>query len=246
MLTQQDFPDQDTRPLRLHLVTMNAYDTTFQNVQVMFQADIVTHSFGEHIASLGLSQLRIAETEKYPHVTYFFSGGREEPFTKEKRVLIPSPKVATYDLQPEMSAHEVKDATIHEIQTSTPDFICLNFANPDMVGHTGVFSAAVKACETVDACLKEVVEAALDRDYRLIVTADHGNADLMINPDGSPHTSHTLNPVPVFVLAGEIQGPLRDGTLIDIAPTLCHLMDLPVPGVMTGKPLFEAEPTPVQ
>lgn len=237
-LSQEDFPDHQMRKLDLHMVAMTEYDSSFEGVNVIFEPENVAGSFGEYIASLGLAQLRIAETEKYPHVTYFFSGGREEPFERESRVMIPSPKVATYDQQPEMSAVEVKDALVGALN-ELPGFVCLNFANPDMVGHTGVFKAAVRACETVDACLKEVVEAATAKGYSLIVTADHGNADLLVMPDGSPHTAHTLNPVPVFVIADGVEGTLHDGTLTDIAPTLCDLMGLEVPQVMTGQVLTE-------
>jgi len=238
-LTQKDFPDHEMKRLPLYTLTMTGYDETFSNVKVMFHPQHVSRSFGEIISSQGLTQLRIAETEKYPHVTYFFSGGREEPFEGESRVLIPSPKVATYDLQPEMSAVPVTDAVVRETREHQPDFICLNFANADMVGHTGVFGAAVKAVETVDACLKRVVEAGLQHDYSMIVTADHGNADMLVNEDGSPHTAHTLNPVPVFLLSSGYRGSLRNGTLTDIAPTLLHLMGLDIPEVMTGKPLLD-------
>jgi 2,3-bisphosphoglycerate-independent phosphoglycerate mutase len=238
-LSQEDFQEEGMHKMPLYLVTMTKYDRTFRGVHVIFEPQEVTSSFGEYIDSKGLSQLRIAETEKYPHVTYFFSNGREIPFDRERRILIPSPKVATYDLKPEMSAVEVTGAVVNEIRTNPPDFICLNFANADMVGHTGVFEAAVKACETVDTCLKQVVEAGLEHDYSMIITADHGNADYMVNPGGQPHTAHTLNPVPVFVIPGEANAPLRKGTLIDVAPTLCYLMGLPVPDMMTGRVLFE-------
>lgn len=241
-LTQQDLPEHGMNKLLLRVVTMTEYDTTFKGIDVMFPPQQVNSSFGEYISGLGLTQLRIAETEKYPHVTYFFSCGREEPFPGERRILIPSPKVATYDLQPEMSAHEVTAAVIREIKSDPPDFICLNFANADMVGHTGVFSATVKACETVDTCLKEIVATALEQGYSLVITSDHGNADLKINPDGSPHTAHTLNPVPVFVISTGNNSPLQNGTLIDIAPTLCSLLDLETPSVMTGRTLTERQP----
>jgi 2,3-bisphosphoglycerate-independent phosphoglycerate mutase len=191
------------------------------------------------LASHGKTQIRIAETEKYPHVTFFFSGGRELPFEGERRIMAASPKVATYDLQPEMSAHELTEKIVSEINAKTTDFICLNYANADMVGHTGIWDAAVKAVETVDACVKQVVEAALENDYTVFLTADHGNADFMKNEDGSPNTAHTLNPVPLFVIDKHWKGQLRSGKLGDIAPTILHFMGLPIPAEMTGDVLVD-------
>ena len=200
VLTQSDFPDFNMKKLSLHYTTMTEYDHTFKNVHVIFENDNLNNTLGEILQQNGLKQIRIAETEKYPHVTFFFSGGRELPFEGEKRIFIPSPKVATYDLKPEMSAYEVTDALIPEIQNKTTDFICLNFANADMVGHTGVWEAVIKAVETVDKCVQRVVSAALENGYTIFLTADHGNADYMINEDGSPNTAHTLNLVPFFII----------------------------------------------
>ena len=234
-LTQRAFPDFDMQPLPLHYVTMTEYDDSFKNVKVIFENDNLVQTMGEVLSELGKKQIRIAETEKYPHVTFFFSGGREEAFEGEKRIMIPSPKVATYDLQPEMSAHDVTAAILPEIEKQSADFICLNFANTDMVGHTGVFSAAVKAAETVDACLEKIVKAGLENDYAFIIIADHGNADLMLNPDGSVHTAHTTNPVPVFLVGKNTNGiKLKNGKLADIAPTILSMMQLPLPEQMTG------------
>lgn len=239
VLTQSDFPDFGMYKLdHYDLVTMTEYDKTYQNAQVVFSTDNLTNTLGEWLAHHHLSQVRIAETEKYPHVTYFFSGGREQEFKGERRLLIPSPKVPTYDLQPEMSAHGITEAIIKDIQEHQPDFICLNFANTDMVGHTGVFSAAVKAAETVDACLAQVVPIAIEHDYSLVIIADHGNSDYMINDDGSPNTAHTKNPVPCIIIDPR---PLKvsPGKLADIAPTLLTLMGLPKPPEMTGACLVE-------
>src|SRR5258706_867220 len=235
-LTQADMPEHRMKTLKLHYVTMTNYDDTFKNVHVMFQNQDLKMTLGEVLSVNKKTQLRISETEKYPHVTFFFSGGREGKFEGEKRILIPSPKVATYDLQPEMSALEVTDALVKEINTSEIDFICLNFANADMVGHTGVFSAAVKAVETVDACLAKVVDAALKNNCSLLITADHGNAEFMINDDGTPNTAHTTNPVPVFLIAKNHHS-IKNGRLCDLAPTILKLMGLPVPGQMDGKTL---------
>jgi len=217
---------------------MTEYDKTYKNVHVVFETDNLNQTLGEVLAANGKTQIRIAETEKYPHVSFFFSGGREQPFEGEKRIMIPSPKVATYDLKPEMSAPEVTDAILPEINQQTADFICLNYANADMVGHTGVFSAGIKAVETVDACVKKVVEAALANDYTVLLTADHGNADFMINEDGTPNTAHTLNPVPLFLIDKNWSGILNSGKLGDIAPTILSLMNLPVPKEMTGEILI--------
>lgn len=238
-LTQQDFPEQEMEALDLYYVTMTRYDDTFKKVQVIYEKDNLNHTLGQVLSEAGATQVRIAETEKYPHVTFFFSGGREEEFPGEHRLLVASPKVATYDLQPEMSAFEVRDAIIKDMQDQTPDFICLNFANPDMVGHTGVMEAAIKACETVDQCLQAVVEEGLKHDYQFIVLADHGNADCMRNDDGSPNTAHTTQPVPCFLVsnAGK-QFKLHTGVLGDVAPTLLDLMQISKPAEMTGKSLI--------
>jgi 2,3-bisphosphoglycerate-independent phosphoglycerate mutase len=238
VLTQQDMPEFGMKKLNLHYTTMTEYDKTYQNVHVIFETDNLTKTLGEVLEQHGKKQIRIAETEKYPHVSFFFSGGREQPFEGEKRIMIPSPKVATYDLKPEMSALEVTDAIVPEIENETADFICLNYANADMVGHTGVFSAAIKAVETVDACVKRVVTAALDHGYTVFLTADHGNADYMINEDGTPNTAHTLNPVPLFVIDKDWSGTVKPGKLGDIAPTILSMMQLPIPGEMTGEVLI--------
>jgi 2,3-bisphosphoglycerate-independent phosphoglycerate mutase len=204
-------------------------------VGVIFENDNLNNTLGEILEAHGKKQIRIAETEKYPHVTFFFSGGREIPFEGESRIMVPSPKVATYDLQPEMSAVEITDLLVPEIERETADFICLNYANADMVGHTGVFSAAIKAVETVDACVKRVVTTALEHNYTILLTADHGNADYMINEDGSANTAHTLNPVPLFLIDNQFNGKLHPGKLGDLAPTILHLMHIPIPGEMTGQ-----------
>jgi 2,3-bisphosphoglycerate-independent phosphoglycerate mutase len=240
VLTQADFPDQEMKKLSVDYTTMTEYDHHFKNVHVMFENDDLKMTLGEVAAKNMLTQIRIAETEKYPHVTFFFSGGRENPFEGEKRIMIPSPKVATYDLQPEMSAAGITDAIIPEINHKTANFICLNFANTDMVGHTGVFEAVVKAAETVDQCVERVATAALANDYIVFITADHGNADFMINADGSPNTQHSLNLVPYFILDNQWHGNVHPGKLADIAPTLLKLMGYEVPPEMTGNLLFEA------
>ncbi|MEM9858275.1 MAG: 2,3-bisphosphoglycerate-independent phosphoglycerate mutase [Bacteroidota bacterium] len=237
-LTQQDFPDQHMHKLDLHYITMAKYDDTFEGVEVIFEKDNLTDTLGEVLAKAGKNQIRIAETEKYPHVTFFFSGGQEEEFRNEKRLLCPSPKVATYDLQPEMSAADIRDKIIPELEANWPDFTCLNFANPDMVGHTGVFEAAVKACETVDSCAKEVISAALANDYLTIVIADHGNSDIMINPDGSPNTAHTTNLVPCIIIDNDFKGKVENGKLGDLAPTILTCMGLEIPSAMTGNVLI--------
>ncbi len=237
-LTQRAFPEQDMQPLHLRYYTLTNYDDTFVGVQPIFDKDNLANTLGQVLEQVGKSQIRIAETEKYPHVTFFFSGGREKPFDGEKRLLCPSPKVATYDLQPEMSAFDIRDAIVPEIEQETADFICLNFANPDMVGHTGVFEAAVKAVETVDQCAQAVVTAALAHNYASIIIADHGNADVMRNPDGTPNTAHTTNLVP-FILADEsYKGELKDGKLGDIAPTVLALLGVQPPADMTGTSLL--------
>ncbi len=234
VLTQQDFPEQSMKALSLNYTTMTEYDSTFKNVHVMFENDNLVNTLGEVLAANGKKQIRIAETEKYPHVTFFFSGGRETPFEGETRIMAASPKVATYDLQPEMSAFELADKLVPEIDKGYADFICLNFANADMVGHTGVFSAVIKAVETVDTCVEKVVTAALKQDYTILLTADHGNSDYMINDDGSPNTQHSLNLVPLFVIDKEWKGTLASGKLGDLAPTLLHIMGLEIPKQMTG------------
>lgn len=238
-LAQQDFPEQDMQALDLHYVTMTRYDDTFKGVKVIYEKDNLSDTLGETLAKAGRTQVRIAETEKYPHVTFFFSGGQETEFEGEHRLLIASPKVATYDLQPEMSAFEVRDSIIEDMKTQSPDFICLNFANPDMVGHTGVMEAAVKACETVDQCLQAVVEEGLKHDYQFIVLADHGNADCMLNEDGTVNTAHTTQPVPCFLIGNGVGGTkMQEGVLGDVAPTILDLMDVEQPAAMTGKSLL--------
>jgi 2,3-bisphosphoglycerate-independent phosphoglycerate mutase len=207
-------------------------------VKVVFDKDNLNQTLGEVLAANGKKQIRIAETEKYPHVTFFFSGGRETEFEGEKRILCPSPKVATYDLQPEMSANDIKNAIIPELQKGEVDFVCLNFANPDMVGHTGVFEAAVKACETVDKCANEVVDAALANGYTSIIIADHGNSDMMINPDGTPNTAHTTNLVPCILVDKDLKGTIKSGKLGDLAPTILKLIGVPKPAEMTGLELI--------
>ena len=236
-LTQKDFPEYGMKPLNLHYVTMTTYDETFKNVQVVFTKDDLVQTLGEVLEQNHKNQIRIAETEKYPHVTFFFSGGREKEFINEKRIMIPSPKVATYDLQPEMSAHGIQDAIITEIESGWADFICLNFANPDMVGHTGVFNAVIKAVETVDSCAQAVVEAGLKNGYSFIIIADHGNADFMINEDGSPNTAHTTNLVPCILIDDDYKF-IKDGKLGDIAPTILKLLNIQVPTEMSGSILI--------
>ena len=237
VLSQKDFPEFDMEKLDLYYVTMTNYDDTFQNVHVIYDKDNLNETLGEVLEKAGKKQIRIAETEKYPHVTFFFSGGREIPFEGETRILRNSPKVATYDLQPEMSAYELKDALVPELKKGEVDFVCLNFANGDMVGHTGIMEAAIKACEAVDICVKEVVETALDNNYTTIIIADHGNCETMINPDGSPNTAHTTNPVPMILVDKE-HLPVRDGVLVDISPTILELMGIKKPEVMTGRSLL--------
>ena len=236
-LTQQDFPDFEMKKLKLDYFTMTNYDKTYKNVQVIFQKDNLNKTLGEILSDSGKTQVRIAETEKYPHVTFFFNGGRETEFPNEHRILVNSPKVATYDLLPEMSALEVKNSIIQNIHQEKPNFICLNFANPDMVGHTGVFDAIIKAVETVDSCLKEVIECGKKLGYEFLVIADHGNADFAVNPDGSPNTAHSLNPVPA-VLVTEKKVNLESGILADVAPTILNRMGITKPAEMTGKTLI--------
>jgi 2,3-bisphosphoglycerate-independent phosphoglycerate mutase len=239
VLTQKDFPEFGMKKLALHYTTMTQYDHNFQHVHVVFENDDLKNTIGEIFEQQGLKQIRIAETEKYPHVTFFFSGGREVPFEGEARILIPSPKVATYDLKPEMSAFELTDALLPEIEKKSADFICLNYANADMVGHTGVWEAAIKAVETVDQCVERVVTAGLANGYTIFLTADHGNSDYLVNEDGSPNTAHTLNPVPFFIIDKDWKGTIRPGKLADIAPTILTMMGIAIPAVMTGDILID-------
>jgi 2,3-bisphosphoglycerate-independent phosphoglycerate mutase len=239
VLTQLDLPEAGMKKLNLYYITLTNYDDSFQGVKTIFDKDNLENTLGEVVANAGKKQIRIAETEKYPHVTFFFSGGRETVFQGESRILCPSPKVATYDLQPEMSARDIRDKIIPELEKKSGDFICLNFANPDMVGHTGVFSAAVKACETVDQCAQEVTEAALKNGYATLIIADHGNAEVMLNDDGTPNTAHTTNLVPCILVDDAYQGKLRNGKLGDLAPTILKLMGLTRPKEMTGNVLLD-------
>jgi 2,3-bisphosphoglycerate-independent phosphoglycerate mutase len=239
VLTQTHMPDFQMQKLSLHYTTMTEYDQTYKDVHIIFNNENLNNTLGEILQQHGLKQIRIAETEKYPHVTFFFSGGREVPFEGEKRIMIPSPKVATYDLKPEMSAYEVTEALLPEIKNKTADFICLNYANADMVGHTGVWTAAIKAVETVDKCVAQIVTTGLENGYTIFLTADHGNSDYMINEDGSPNTAHTRNPVPFFIISNDWKGEIKKGTLGDIAPTILTLMELPVPKEMTGDILID-------
>ncbi len=238
VLTQKDFTDFGMQKLDLHYTTMTQYDHSFKNVNVIFETDDLKNTLGEILQQNNKTQIRIAETEKYPHVSFFFSGGREKEFNGERRIMISSPKVATYDLQPQMSAYEVTDAIVKEIENNPTDFICLNFANADMVGHTGVWNAVIKAVETVDACVEKVVNAALKQDYTVFILADHGNADYEINEDGTPNTAHTLNLVPLFILDNKWKGTIKNGKLGDIAPTILTMMHLPIPKEMSGEILI--------
>lgn len=241
VLTQTAIPSLQMHPLSLHYVTMTEYDANFHNINVIFHKDNLSNTLGEVIARAGLSQIRIAETEKYPHVTFFFSGGREQPFELEDRIMISSPKeVATYDLKPAMSAYEITAAILPEIEKGNASFICLNFANTDMVGHTGVWSAAKIAAETVDHCVSEIVPVALNNDYTVFLTADHGNSDFLINEDGSPNTAHSLNPVPFFVISNNYKGQVKNGKLGDIAPTILHHLGINIPIEMSGDVLIDA------
>jgi len=238
-LTQEAFAEQQMQPVKLDYVTMTEYDKSYKNVGVLFENKDLTKTMGEVLQDNGKTQIRIAETEKYPHVTFFFSGGREEPFKGETRIMRPSPRdVATYDLKPEMSAEALTEAILPEINANSADFICLNFANADMVGHTGVWDAVIKAVETVDNCVSRIVPAALANDYAVFLTADHGNADFMINADGSPNTQHTLNPVPLFLISNDFKGILKPGKLGDLAPTILTYMGIPIPKEMTGNVLI--------
>ncbi len=235
-LTQKDLPESGMKTMPLHYCTMTPYDATFTGLHVIYPKENADHTIGEVLSEAGKTQLRIAETEKYAHVTFFFSGGREEVFTNEERILIPSPKVPTYDLQPEMSAYEVKDAVIKAVNTGKFDFICLNFANGDMVGHTGIYEAIRKAVTTVDECAGAVVNAARENGYDVLIIADHGNADKALNEDGTPNTAHSLNPVPCILVSDDYES-VREGILADVAPTLLTIMGIPVPAEMTGKVL---------
>lgn len=235
VLSQKDFPDYAMRKLNLYYITLTNYDKTFQNVQVVFDENVLTETMGEVLENNGKTQIRIAETEKYPHVTFFFSGGREEEFKGEKRLLCPSPKdVPTYDLKPEMSAYDITNAIVPELEQGTADFVCLNFANTDMVGHTGVFEAAVKAAETVDACIEKVATAAYENGYAVFILADHGNSDVMLNPDGTPNTQHSTNLVPFIVMDKDHTWNLKPGKLGDVAPTILKVMGVEIPNAMTG------------
>ena len=238
VLTQEDMPAEGMHTLPLYYCCMTPYDAKFQGLHILFDKENVQNTIGEYVSSLGLSQLRIAETEKYAHVTFFLNGGREEKFAGEDRILVASPKVATYDLQPEMSAYEVKDKLVEALDSQKYDFICLNFANGDMVGHTGVYDAIVKAVKAVDECVGEVVEAAKRNGYEVVQIADHGNADNAINADGTPNTAHSLNPVPIVVVSDRVK-TVHDGVLADVAPTVLKLMGLEQPAEMTGKALVE-------
>ena len=238
VLSQKDFPDFGMKKLDLHYTTITKYDETFQKINIIFENDNLQNTLGEVLAKHHKKQIRIAETEKYPHVTFFFSGGRELPFEGETRIMAPSPKVATYDLQPEMSAAELTEKLLPEIKAGNPDFVCLNFANADMVGHTGVFTAVMKAVETVDACVEKIVTAGLENGYTIFLTADHGNADYMINEDGSPNTAHSLNLVPFFIIDKDWKGSIKPGKLGDLAPTILKVMGLEIPNEMTGNVLI--------
>ena len=238
VLSQKDFPDFGMKKLDLQYTTITKYNETFKNINVIFENDNLENTLGEVLAKHNKKQIRIAETEKYPHVTFFFSGGRELPFEGETRIMAPSAKVATYDLQPEMSAAELTDKLLPEIKAGNPDFVCLNFANADMVGHTGVFTAVIKAVETVDACVEKIVKAGLENDYTIFLTADHGNADYMINEDGSPNTAHSLNLVPFFIIDKQWKGSIKPGKLGDLAPTILKVMGLEIPIEMTGDVLI--------
>ena len=236
-MTQDGFNEFETENHNYHFVTMTNYDNSFKNIEVVFENENLKNTLGEVLEKNNKSQLRIAETEKYPHVTFFFSGGREEPFKNEKRILKESPKVATYDLKPEMSAYEITDALIEELNEGANDFICLNYANGDMVGHTGSFSAAIKACEDIDNCVKRTIECSIENNYTIILIADHGNCDMMRNPDGTPNTAHTMNLVPIILINSSFH-KINDGKLADIAPTILKIMEINCPAEMTGKSLL--------
>ena len=236
MLNQKDYPEYNTKKIDLYYVTITNYSDAFKNIKVIFNKDNITETLGEVLEKANKKQIRIAETEKYPHVTFFFSGGREEPFEGESRILKNSPKVATYDLKPEMSAFELTDALVADLEKETADFVCLNFANGDMVGHTGSMPAAIKACEAVDTCAEKVITTGLKHGYTTLLIADHGNCETMMNPDGSPHTAHTTNPVPLILVDPELK-EIKNGVLGDMAPTILKLMGIAQPEAMTQKPL---------
>ena len=238
VLTQQDMPEEGMHTMPLYYCCMTPYDAKFEGLHILFDKDNVPNTIGEYVANQGLKQLRIAETEKYAHVTFFLNGGREDKFAEEDRILVASPKVDTYDLKPEMSAYEVKDKLVEALGLQKYDFICLNFANGDMVGHTGVYKAIEKAVKTIDECVKEVVEAAKANGYEVVQIADHGNADNALNADGTPNTAHSLNPVPIVVVSDRV-ARVKDGILADVAPTVLDLMGLPKPAEMTGESLIE-------
>ncbi|MEI9946797.1 MAG: 2,3-bisphosphoglycerate-independent phosphoglycerate mutase [Chitinophagaceae bacterium] len=238
VLTQIDLPEFSMHKLSLHYTTMTQYDHSYQNVHVIFENDDLKNTLGEILEQQGLKQIRIAETEKYPHVSFFFSGGREKPFDGETRIMVPSPKVATYDLKPEMSAFELTEALLPQLKNKAADFVCINYANADMVGHTGIWPAAIKAVETVDKCVEQIVTTGLENGYTIFLTADHGNADFMMNADGSPNTAHTLNLVPFFIIDKEWRGTIKPGKLGDIAPTILTMMNIPLPAEMTGDVLI--------
>ena len=238
VLTQHTIPNYTMHPLQLHFTTMTNYDDSFKNIHIVFEQDNLNNTIGEIIAKNNLQQIRIAETEKYPHVTFFFNGGREIPFDGEERILVPSPKVATYDLKPTMSANELTEKLLPKLNEAKASFICINFANADMVGHTGVYNAVIEAVETVDKNVQKIVETALKNNYTIFLTADHGNADFMINDDGSPNTAHSLNLVPLFIIDNEWRGKIKPGKLGDLAPTILKMMDLNIPNEMTGEVLI--------
>ncbi len=237
-LTQKDMPEQGMKTIPLYYCTMTPYDATFEGLHILFDKDNVQNTIGEYISSKGLKQLRIAETEKYAHVTFFLNGGREAEFPGEERILVPSPKVATYDLQPEMSAYKVASELVQALNTGKFDFIALNFANGDMVGHTGVYEAITKAIKAVDECVRQVVDAAVKNGYEVVIIADHGNADYALNPDGSPNTAHSLNPVPIVVVSNRVK-KVHEGVLADVAPTILKMIGLDQPAEMTGKALVD-------
>jgi 2,3-bisphosphoglycerate-independent phosphoglycerate mutase len=233
-LSQEDFPEQNMQKLDLHFYTMTKYSEAFKDIRVLFEKNDLQKTLGEIVSAAGKSQVRIAETEKYPHVTFFFNGGIEEPFKHEDRILIPSPKVATYDLKPEMSAFEITSSLIERVKTNAPNLIVLNYANTDMVGHTGDFDAAMQSANAVDNCLSDLIPTLLEKDYGIIIIADHGNSDFMINPDNTPNTAHTLNPVPIVFVSNETEGSIQEGKLADIAPSILNLMNIEIPEEMTG------------
>lgn len=234
-LSQKDFPEYDMQRLDLNFYTMTKYSDDFKNMKVLFEKKDLQKTLGEIVSAAGKSQVRIAETEKYPHVTFFFNGGIEKPFDLEDRILVPSPKVATYDLQPEMSAYKITSALIERVKTNAPNLIVLNYANTDMVGHTGDFAAAMESAQAVDNCLNDLIPELLQKDYGIILIADHGNSDFMVNPDNSPNTAHTMNPVPIVFVSNEKGGTINTGKLADIAPTILDLMEIEIPKEMTGE-----------